>query len=382
MRRGDPAPGTRRRARSERSAAAAFANVFFVATPLQLINALEARAALTAHRAALVVATVHTRRPQVEALTDKRDWDEVFTIPALHDVSEASPRLRFYSGLIRARRQLDSLARRLGAVDCLYLGNYGSPLGRHFASVLEHRHLVLLDDGISTVTHARARMNASSARSHVPTLRRRLRDLALGFRRHEPEAVSFFTSYELMAGPRDTIIQNTYARLRSGMTSQGIVPETLFLGQPLVEDGIVGEETYGRYVAAAFQTCGQNRRVYAPHPRESAERLTRLCRDVGCEVRSYDLPIEVEFARWGRLPSILASFWTSALDNCRIMFGTTEMAIKAFVIADGDLLSRQDDCRQMYRYLRDRQSAGFAVLEVLPASPRGSLPQDEAHVPG
>ena len=371
-----------RRARNARSAIAQVENVFFVATPLQLINALEARTALNVRRAALVVVASRTRRPQVEALTDRRDWDEVFTVPELHDVTEVSPRLQLYRSLIRARRQIDILARRLGKVDGLFLGNYGSPIGRHFASALEHQHLVLLDDGIATVAYAKARMHASTGRSRAPTLRRRLRDLAMGFRRHEPEAVSFFTSYELAAGPDDTIIRNTYARLRSVAKSHGVVPETVFLGQPLVEDRLVAEDTYVRYVFAAFQACGQQRCIYAPHPRESVERLERMRQILGCEIRSSDLPIEIEFARSGQLPSILASFWTSALDNCRILFGDSDMAIKAFVIATSDLLSGHEDSYEIYVYLQRLQTAGFEVLEIMPASARANLRLDEAHVSG
>ena len=379
MRQGESTPGRYCWTRNARSAISWAENVFFVDTPLQLINALEARTALDVRRAALVVVANRTRRPQVEALTDPREWDEVFTVTGLHDVTGFSPRLMFYRRLMRARRQLDILARRLGKVDSLFLGNYGSPIGRHFASSLEHRHLVLLDDGMATVVYAKARMNASSARSRAPALRRRLRDFALGFRHHEPEAVTFFTSYELAAGPDDTIIRNTYGRLRSATKPDGVVPETLFLGQPLVEDRLVEEATYFRYVFAAFQACGHQRCVYAPHPRESVERLERMQQILGCEIRSSELPIEIEFARSGQLPSVLASFWTSALDSCRILFGSTDMAIKAFVIATSDLLSGHDDSYEMYAYLRRQQTAGFEVLEITPASARDNLRLDEAH---
>jgi len=340
-------------------------NVFYVDTPLQLLNALEAKLALGLENTALVVVTWLPRRAQLEALIEKRDWDEVYTVTDLAGMTERSPRLRLYKALHAARRQVDDIVRNLGEADTLLLGNHGSPIGQHIASSLRYRRLVILDDGMATLALAEHRARTVSGSQAPHRLRRRLRNMALGLRSHDADNVTFFTSYDVAVAPRDHVIRNEYDRIRSLTVSAQLVPETLFLGQPLVEDNQVDEDVYLRYVRAAQHDGGGDELVYAPHPRESLERVHRLQRLLGFELRINTLPVEIELARSGRLPTTLASFCSSAIDNCRILFGGTNMKIMAYVIADEELLAgRNGALSHMYDYLRRHEGPGFVLREV------------------
>ncbi|MCA1791485.1 MAG: hypothetical protein LC667_17050 [Thioalkalivibrio sp.] len=339
-------------------------HVFFVHTPLQLLNALEAKWALNIPAGLLVVVANDDRRRQLEALIDTDDWGAVHTITATHGVNRSSSRMRVYRSMWKTRRALDLVANHLGEVDSLFLGNYGSRYGQHLASRIDHRTLYLLDDGTATVAIADRRA-AGRMKAALPMamIRTRLLERVLGFQRHSAPAVVFFTTFDLQVGPRDTVIANTFQRLRSRGVTASLTREALFLGQPLVENREMAEETYVAYIAGAQRHYASEALVYAPHPGEETDRVERLSRRLGLQVRYHQLPVEAELARSGRLPTSLASFHTSALDNCRLMFRGSGMRITAFAIARADLHQNHEFTDSVYAYFRRHQGPEFSVQE-------------------
>jgi hypothetical protein len=343
-------------------------NVYFVLTPLQLLNALEARAALDTSGDALVIVTAGHARQHIDALVEPEAWDEVYGFDVLAPDGTRGQRLGRLRRTYQVRRALDGLARSWGAVEGLFLGNYGNALARHVAATLDHRTLYLLDDGTDTIKIAEQRAGRGTPDlSWDRAWRVALRDRALGLRTHEAERLVFFTTYDLPNGHRDSVIRNTYARLRERAARPALDDEVLFLGQPLVEDRLMRAEWYTAYVAAARAASGDRDFVYAPHKRESPERVDDLADRLGMQVRRADLPVEVEFARSGRLPSVLASFFCSALDNCRLMYGDAGMEIVAFRIEGDHLLLNRRFVASVYEYLAERQGPGFRVAPLQPA---------------
>lgn len=347
-------------------------NAFLVLTPLQLLNALEARAALGTSGDALVILTTGHARHHVEALVDVDAWDEVHRFDVLAPDGTPGQRMGRFRRTYQVRRALDRLARSWGAVDGLFLGNYGDALARHLAAVLEHRTLYLLDDGTDTIKIAEQRAGGGTPDlSWDRAWRVALRDRALGLRTHEADRLVFFTTYDLPNARRDGVIRNTYARLRARAAAPALDDEVLFLGQPLVEDRLMRAGWYTAYVAAARAASADRAFVYAPHKRESPERVDDLAGRLDLNVRRADLPVEVEFARSGRLPSVLASFFCSALDNCRLMYDDVGMQIVAYRIEADHLLLKRRFVESVYEYLSERQAPGFRVVPLQPAPEDG-----------
>ena len=348
-----------------RGAPSSTENVFVVVTPLQLLNALEAKAVHATERNLLVFLNSRPYASQLAALLDPADWDRVVRLQDPRGGDVRASRWVRYLELMRVRRRLDALVRRIGRVDGVFLGNFSDIAARHLAATLPHTTLHLLDDGMATVAYANSRAETHGERRPHRRLRRTWRDRLMGFKRHEPMSVTFFTTFDLDVGRHDLVISNTYDHLRASLPPITIASETWFLGQPLVEDDLMNEATYVRYIDAIRRDCGGGAFVYSPHARESRDRIARMRERLGVEVRESRLPIEAELSRSGGLPRVLASFCSSALDTCRIIFRDETMLIRSYELAAEDLAEgHQAVYLPMYEFLRSRQSDTFRVVAL------------------
>lgn len=343
----------------------AIENVFVVVTPLQFINALEAKAVQGTEGNLLVYLDSRSYGAQFAALIDPSQWDGVVRLNDVRGDRSRPSRWVRYMELMRSRRELEQLVDRLGRVDGVFLGNFSDIFARHLAATLPHQTLFLLDDGMATVAYAQVRAATHGERRPPRRLRRRWRDRILGFKRREPASVTFFTTFDLDVGRHDIVVLNAYDHLRTSLPSSTLTSETWFLGQPLVEDNQMSEAMYVRYIDAIKRDCGGGAFVYSPHARESRERIARLCDRLGVVVRPNRLPIEAELSRTGQLPRVLASFCSSALDTCRIIFRDTALRIRSYELAEADLMAGHHAFyRPVYDFLRSRQSDTFHVVTL------------------
>jgi len=69
--------------------------------------------------------------------------------------------------------------------------------------------------------------------------------------------------------------------------------------------------------------------VYVSHRRESEINLREISQKLGVKVVKFDYPLEYQLSMAGSRPQIMASFISSALDSCSLIFGDT-MKIIAF----------------------------------------------------
>jgi hypothetical protein len=345
-------------------------NVFLVLTPLQVVNAIEARHAFDTVSNCLVLLSIGQPRSQLEELVDARDWSEVHVIDAMATVDGHTPRLQRYASMLAARRALDRLAQRLGAVEGLFLGNYESRYARHLAARLCHEKLYVLDDGTGTVLTAEQRLGHHVSQfTWDQSAKLGIRNRLLGFVPYDASSLVFFTSFDIRVTGRDEVVRNSFARLRRDVVGTRIIDELWFLGQSLVEDAVMIEATYFGYVKAAMREANASRFVYVPHRRENPDRVARLSRELGVEVRVYGRPIEVELVKSDVLPSVLGSFYCAALDNCRQMFSGSGMQVRSIAISRDDLINLQDFVAAVYDYFRRHEGNGFSVEVV---DPRGA----------
>jgi hypothetical protein len=338
------------------------ANAYIVSSPLQLLNALEAQRAFAPARQMLMVVESQHVIAHMKPMIASEDWDDVDLISIDARPSRLGRRFTELVGALRARRALDRVARAWSSVDRLFLGNLNNVYARHLANVVPHRSLIVLDDGTATVDIAhRRRAAVGRDRPWWANVRIGMRERLMGADGREPDRLLFFSTYDVEVGPNDTLVRNGYERLREQMTRLGVGDETLFLGQPLVETGEMLADRYLAYVRAARDHLGRAGFVYAPHRHEAHDRVERLGMELGVPVRWSDVPIEIALVRSGRLPRVLASFHSSALDNCRLIFGDIGMQIRALEIASEHLECNRAFVGRVYTYLRTHTSTSFGV---------------------
>lgn len=354
-------------------------NLYIVETPLQLLNALEAKEAFQLPNNHLIVRIGGTGFDgnNLLKLIDRAEWS------AVHELRFRNTRFSFESRLLGARisakcrgycydfqqflnrRTVNRLARSFGNVKTLFLGNYlpgAQSYMLHFSNVLQSENLVLLDDGTDVLLITKRREHPPES-AGPKQFRRRFRKNLLEWDESDAASVTFFTAYSIPLFNGDRRIENTFKRLKRQLSASAPLNEVWFLGQSLVEDGYVTREFYMGYLSKIKEYFSGRPFVYIPHPRQSAELIRDIKDSMAVEIRQLDVPVEHEIGVHGHVPVVLASFFCSALQNCRTMLGR-HVDIVAFHIPESFLMCSQDLVRNAYSYFSENADEKFRVLTL------------------
>ncbi len=338
-------------------------NVFFVLSPLQLINVLEAKAFFGTEDNTLIVLRDTSQGYPIsmfKRLIGASEWDRIIYLTTFDDETITTFNRPYeYYRVYKMRRLLDKLAASLGPVQNLFIGHYTEPAARHFINVLSYTTCYLVDDGSNTlgVNTERKRLGTRYA---LP-LRTALRNAVLGLRPDQPEALTFFTVYDLEPLPGDTVVPNTYTHFRQLIKEVPQSDEVWFLGEPLSRDRYVTRAVYLDYLALAKDFYRDYRFVYLPHSREERTDVDDLQRILGCEVRRYGLPVEVALSRAAARPREIVSFITAAISTCAAMFGET-LPLTSLYLEPRHLLKHHTFVESVYAYFRTSMGPNVRVM--------------------
>jgi hypothetical protein len=349
-------------------------DIFVVETPLQMLNAIEARFYFNGDRNLLILLTSPPFPQKIfKPLIDRNAWDGIFSIPIREKEPEFVSHPDFslwerkfgeyyrYLKQFKCRRKLNMVTKSFTKVDRLFLGNYLQEYMRHFGNHLDYRELVLLDDGNDAVRVNDLRWDrAVEVKPRgVAGFKAGLHKLLHDWDSRHANNVTFFSSYDLAPKNGDRLVKNGYAYLRKMIGANAQTDQIMFLGQCLVDDQWMSKAVYLEYLARIKQYFAEEQLIYIKHPRESKPILDEIRGRLGFEILWYDVPIEFQLVR-GVVPKGIASFFCSAIENCRIIFGSS-LCITAFYIEPRDLLCCHGFAEQMYAYWKSKENQRFRV---------------------
>ena len=361
-------------------------NVFLIETPFQLLNAIEAKNYFELANNHLVIRLgVGLTREAFEPLIKQGDWDRVQYVTLEYENLEFESRLlgKKLSDRVRGyryeyqqyanRRKLDAIMNSFGRVKNIFLGNYlkdWKQYMRHFANNLRYESLYLLDDGTDIIQVNNERKNAPLAKyntkrpgSWFSRIKAMYHETIIDWNDKDAERVTFFTAYDLEVRDGDLLIRNEYRYLRKIAANTVPSDEILFLGQCLVEDRYMKDEFYLDYLRRIKEYFAGEKLVYVPHPRESSEIIDKIKKSLKLEIKRIHVPIEYEISIRGNAPKVLASFFCSALENCRVILGQ-HIKIKAFYLAPEHLLRLHANVRNIYEYFENNADADFEIVKL------------------
>lgn len=309
-----------------------------------------------------------------ETLVETNVWESILFIPIRGKEPEFISRanlslcnrkiVEYYRYLkqFQNRRRLNAVAKSVGKIDRLILGNYLQAYMRHFGNRVDYKELVLLDDGTDAVrvNELRCDRRVEAKPRGVAGLKARLHQLLHDWDSRHANNIAFFSAYDLAHKNGDQLIKNGYAHLRKMISGTVHTDQVMLLGQCLIDDQWMSKDTYFEYLARIKQYYTEEELIYIKHPRESKSILDEIRTRLGFEIVSYDLPIESQLVR-GVVPKEMASFFCSAIENCRIIFGNN-ISITAFYIEPRDLLCCHDFAEQMYAYWKSKENQRFRVV--------------------
>jgi hypothetical protein len=272
------------------------------------------------------------------------------------------------------KKEVDNIVKILGSATNLFLGDYMRsvyqvPHMYHFANTLKHERLFLLDDGtnVNTINDDRRiafpiESNSNGPGSYLYRLKKMLRDRLIEWNDKAADSVTFFSAYDINVQDGDFLIKNEYKYLRSLTKNAAPSDEVFFLGQCMVEGGYMTEEVYLEYLNKINDYFAHEKMIYIPHPRESAHMIGKIREYPGLTIKSFNVPIECEICLNGNRPKVLASFFSSALQNCRIMLG--DISIIAFYVPPVHLLRDHEYVNTVYQYYSSHTSELFTIVTL------------------
>ena len=262
-------------------------DLFVLDTPLQLLNALEARYYFGNRPSVLVLLHWPTWPKTVfERLLNEMEWRGITWIsmgierPAQHYLlmsPSMSDRFNEYRWIYRQyvrRRCLDATLGQFGQVDRLVVGNLFNQYMQHVAMSVQYSELMAVDDGTDTLRVAALRQKAmdmpeeSLPTGFIQSIKHLINKRYVEWTARQPQSAIFFTAYDIEVGKKDRLIRNSYRWLQRHMTSCNRNDKVFFLGQPLIEDGYLKESTYLEYLNRIVSYFGTKPVVYVPHKRE------------------------------------------------------------------------------------------------------------------
>lgn len=351
-------------------------NVFMIETSHQLLNAIEAKHRLGLQDCRLVI-MVHQAYPRgaYEVLVDREEWTAVHYVKRVEEPVDpssfwfrfsGSDRMRGYFATLQLRKlrqQLDALARSMGEAERIFLGNYWVEYMRHFANVLPHERVWLLDDGTATllINDRRRQGRPLDKLDSFQRMKVRLIDRAIGMRTCQERGVTFFTIYELESRAEDQVFSHDYAYLRSVAEGGEASDEVFFLGQTLIDEGL-SRGDYMDYLKKVLDYFAGEKLVYVAHKGEPADKVAYIENELGVPVRRFGVPIEYQLTVRRSKPKLLASFCSSALENCRVIFGD-ELQIRSFYIDPARCKSDTGLIGGIYDYYRSKAGPAFKVVQ-------------------
>ncbi|MEZ5543307.1 MAG: hypothetical protein R3F42_14895 [Pseudomonadota bacterium] len=365
-------------------------NCFLLSAPYQVLSALEAIHHLHLDDNHLyIVDTGHFTRAQFDSVIEPERWASVsfhdfrYIMPdkdyGAHPPKNLKERLEelwlVFDQAVK-RQRANRMARAIGPVDNLVVGNYRRAYDRHMRHLvnrLEFSKLYVLDVGTDTLRINRDRHldkagDAGAAVSLPPAsvlqlFKRWIRSRLVDWDTRGVDALIFFTTYELDLAPGDATIRNDYAYLKSVVADAHPSDKVLFIGQPLVDQSYLSRADFAGLMGRVKTFFAGHELVYVMHPRESASQL-QVIRELGIPIECFTAPFEYAVSFSGERPRGIATFFSSAIENSATIFGDA-LKLWAFRLPNSLLLKDQDNISKVYAQFAARRTTPIEVVDVL-----------------
>lgn len=356
------------------------ANVFVVQAPFQLLGAIEAKHRFPASDNVLVVVYVFppgagNSRQLVHAL-GLETWSRVVEVP------HGSPRALCYRMLAQLRSE--------HAIERVFIGDIGSDVMREAVLALGAEANFLLDDGLVTLLAQEwflARGSAVISRDSAPYdyedhpdslepaggARRLRRALIRWWHRvsspgsaRASARIDLFTAFDCEACDGQSVIRHRFEHLaRTGPQQDVDAGCVHFYGSSY--EGTRGpsrEEELAiiKVIKRHYEASGL-RFVYRPHRTESAEKIALFQAEAGIEVRSAEMPAEVELVSSSSIPGHIAACTSTVLATLPLI--RQFASVTSFRVPDD--IEIEDEPVQRYLAVR------ATTLRLVRASPPGDV---------
>ncbi len=308
-------------------------NLFIIGSPLQLINASEAKyqLAIPEDESYLIVINFFGEKNlmQLKQTLELYKWRNILFFNYLVK-NKVSQLFKIRAIIIQVTNKF-----KRNAVSQVFVGEYNAYEIRAVANKFNHAKTFLLDDGNGSIDVANKRLNNAGAVTPISLRYFIYRSFGLNVR--EYKTINFFTFYSYLFQNKVrqiSVIKNNLDLTRSLNQSKKQGDEIYFLGNKFVEKDYI---SYGQYkdqlefaINYIKKNIGENI-TYFPHRGEGLDKLKKIQEDLDLKIQNIDLPIELYLLRDSSRPLLVTTFFSSAINSISNLFGN-EISLLSFYI--------------------------------------------------
>ncbi len=273
--------------------------LFVVSSPLQLMNAIEAVHHFKVQEPILLILYVDNPRTQeqMQKLKSMIPWHGSYSL-ALPQTLKG--RLGFALAVKRLKKEMN-----LPSLRYIFVGDYEGDHMNHVVNSFDAKEVYLVDDGMVVSFYQKHQHKKKSFKVRIRHLLYRLLGYKLALIKYR-----FFTIYEFKDAP---VVRNEYRFFKSYIDKKEQIKALYFVGQPLVELGIVSMSDYKELLESIATHYRDQKRIYVGHRAQDRAVMEPIVEDLGFVYQEFSNPLELEMIFAEKVPSDFATFYSTAL---------------------------------------------------------------------
>ncbi|MGJ3234508.1 glycosyltransferase family 52 [Marivirga sp.] len=319
-------------------------NIFFVSSPLQLINATEARYfyKIEANSSLLIILDFYGKnnKEQVFNVLKNFEWPNKMIFSYV-------PSKNRFKLLFKIKEVINSL--RLKTYDKLFIGDYYAYEIRAVVNKIRFDELCIFDDGNASILVLENLQKGIKEKFGI----RYFLYKSFGLNVNQLKKFRLFSAYSHTVNsdtnPNIVIDKNNYSLLKSSVPAKSKADEIIILGVKFVEANFVTFDEYVFKLKAMISDLKKRFNgevVYIPHRHEDKNKVISLQEILGLKIRDVNYSIEIYLINED-FPQVVATFFSSALFNLNLIFGHEIPLISYYIDINVDIPSSYSEYRKL-----------------------------------
>ena len=333
-------------------------NVYIVTSPLQILNATEAKFNFNQDQnwIVLFLSENSNTNKQMNKLIKFAEWDRIIYIPNLRKL-----KFMYYC------QKIKKISKAL-TCEKLFIGDYCPLIIRIFAANIKKDHLILMDDGTATITVQNdfLRQKREYKKDHsFYTLKKNIAKSIFKLKIDLCESIDLFTMFNLSPILNQKIYKNEYALIKKQINLDKfdrLEDTVFFIGGSYVEKK---ELTLESYVLSIFKIVKRHpgkKIIYIPHRKENNWKLKELNSKLKVEIDQFDNIIECEFLFRNIYPMYVVGFFSTALITMKKIYKDAD--VTSYIIDSSQFTEKEREViKNKYSHYINNEGVSFEDLD-------------------
>jgi hypothetical protein len=362
-------------------------NVFIIRLALSYINVVEAQQyfSIKPEESILVIMTKDTQSvdsKHIQGIIDLSLWKQVHYMP--YNLSsfidqtkdfktdETNPFKRKYLASRKMVKKFNKVIPTNTKIDRVFISNEFTASMKHFVNIANPQEIINIDEGFKTYTNIKNKFTQSNFDKIPGHLNEWCKglffNLITGYKTWPISNVKYFTSYGVNQSFSNKIILNTFQKTRLAVREKEKKDQVLFLGQSLSELSFIeSDSSYIEIIRKIRDHYLPLQMIYQAHRDEKIGKLKKISESLNIEVQHATIPIEYKIITSDYVPTIVASFYSSALQNINHIYGHNVNAQSIYIpnsrfsITDNE---KSNEIENAYKYLRRQELEGISIIDL------------------